>query len=138
MPFRTAIKMRTMFNRVLQGFLVLLLLVPSGALGESLLYHCQMDGKVRRACCCPKVEVQAHTSPQLQCVGCCNIEKTENTSPTPAQRQHVFDPVSQSIASTLVLEDLHVLPGAVARHDFGLLPSRTGPPPFLRFCSFLI
>ena len=131
--------MNGIFGCILHLFVILTLLAPSVAFGQQVLYRCHMDGQVHRSCCC---EDQACPSPTatLKSCGCCSVEIANSTPEQPARVQQVptVNRVSMAAIAAPLCSANPALNNPVGLSNPRLPVAYVGPPPFLRFCSFLI
>lgn len=126
------------------AILVALVLVVATGMGRSVSYLCLMDGQVRSACCCKKTESQAESDcPKVERQGCCEVRVAEAAKAPATARDGVHNeqlPGPPALASLSPRLDVvppssrDFLPGIGARGP----PSGTGPPIFVRNCSYLI
>lgn len=129
-----------MLARLTALFLAQAMVVPSGAIG-ALLFVCQMDGQARTSCCCESADEEAESSATVERRSCCDVHVTMGGQP-PATLDHVTQQLERhSVAVVLPIAWRGPQP-----RQLGLLlplgarapPPGTGPPIYIRNCSYLI
>ena len=118
---------------------ILTLLAPSVAFAQQVLYRCHMDGQVHRSCCCEDQTCPSLTA-MLKSCDCCSVEIANRSPEQPAQVQQVptVNRVSMAAVAAKVCSANPALNNPAGLSNPRLPVAYVGPPPFLRFCSFLI
>ena len=131
-----------MFERFAASSIALAMLVTSGMFGETA-YLCLMDGQTRSECCCEKVPAEAgdDCAKVERSNRCCEISVTtvDHQAARVEVARHQLQPapvlaVIPSVAQVQrrAIREVELPPGARGP------PPRSGPPLFVRNCSYLI
>ncbi len=128
--------------RAMALMMALLVAVPASGLGQ-LLFFCTITGEVGPKCCCQhEVEQDALEVPSLRAASCCEVVSAEQQVPptrvevqapqfeTP---QFVALPFAPSERTRVRAPTRLALP-----HGSRGPPPDTGPPIFIKHCSYLI
>jgi hypothetical protein len=130
-----------MLARFLTFLLLLTMLAPAGSLG-SVLYQCRLDGQVRESCCCR----DADSEPMLSAISgeqgaCCNLKVAkERQSAAIHERSALQIEISQPVGlpSAVTQSPPPETPHNARFYRTRYHPPSSGPPVYLRTCSFLI
>jgi hypothetical protein len=124
-----------MRSALLRLVLTAVLFIPALG-GSSLAYVCEMDGKIRRKCCCDHEAPNESDCTKLEKRGCCDVRSTGGEPITKSTRtvSGSQPPASAALMSTIAgigstAESLST------RQCFESVAN--GPPIFLRNCSLL-
>jgi len=124
-----------MRSRLLRIALTVLLLIPALG-GSSLAYICEMDGQIRRECCCDHGAAKKSDCHKVEKRGCCDVRSTGSDPLTQSTRTVTTQHSPAAVTLTATIADIASL--ATCRST-GPSPDciANGPPIFLRHCSFL-
>lgn len=130
-----------MLERIAAAVFALALVLNTG-IGPGLLHLCSMSGQVKSHCCCQKGG-NADEGTQLERdMRCCELKVTESLRPAATVRDGQAPQAPELAVVALVPQAASL---GVPATDDGLLPlgarappEHTGPPIFVRNCSFLI
>ena len=128
--------------RAMALMMVLLVAVPASGLGQ-LLFFCTMTGAVGPKCCCQhEVEQDALEGASLRAAPCCEVVSAEQPiSPTRDEVQEPQFETSKFIALSFTPSERTPVraPTRLALpHGSRGPPPDTGPPIFIKHCSYLI
>ena len=130
-----------MYERLAASLLTLTMLVTSAMTG-GVAYLCLMDGQVRSVCCCktPPAEAYKECARVERANDCCEVRVTEaDLQPARVERT---ERQTQSPAVVATLPIVAQVPKPASRDANPPLgargPPETGPPLFVRNCSYLI
>ena len=137
-----AIHQAQLVLRTMSVLLIVLLTIPISGLGQ-LLYLCSMTGEIGPRCCCQHLEqIEDRKDATIHAPSCCESVNTENYhSVGQVQIKGSQDQINRILAvvthwnmsqSTRVSRVEETVLGSRAP------PKSTGPPIFVRYCSFLI
>ena len=126
--------------RIISVLFIAVLTIPMSGLSQ-LLYLCSMTGEIGPRCCCQH-EAQDHDEKTVQVPSCCESVNTAfQSSSCRIQMKASQDQKTRMLATVAHVNVTKKIP-ALQMQD-GVLGSRappksTGPPIFIRCCSFLI
>ena len=127
--------------RLATCLLALVMLIPSGAIGD-VSYLCLMDGQVHSECCCKEAQAKADDACDhvVRADDCCEVCVTKaDHAPTWVEAsKHQPQPVPLLAKLPVVAQ---VQPWAIQGASLpprARGPPRSGPPFFIRNCSYLI
>lgn len=131
-----------MFERFAASFMALAMLITSGMFGGTA-YLCLMDGQTRSECCCKKSQTEADDdcAKVERANRCCEVSVTTVDHQTArvevTRHQLQLSPVLAVLPSVTQVQrpailEVELPPGARGP------PPGSGPPLFVRNCSYLI
>jgi hypothetical protein len=124
--------------------MAILLAAPASGLGQ-LLYFCTMTGEVGPKCCCQyeaEVDADASESATLAVAPCCMFDSADQQL-QPTRVEVVLSEIeTQQFVALPYLEDSPLLVRKSTGNVLSLgsrgPPPDTGPPLFIKYCSYLI
>ncbi len=128
--------------RALALGLAILVAVPASGLGQ-LVYFCTMTGEVGPKCGCQhEVDLEHAGHPSVSTAPCCEIVSSEQHVPPTRVEVHTLQFETPNLV-TLRFQPSHRTLGRVPMdlavpHGPRGPPPDTGPPIFIRHCSYLI
>ena len=124
-----------MRNGLLRLALTVALLIPALG-GSSLAYVCEMDGQIRRECCCDHHAAKNNHYDKLEKRGCCDVRSTGGEPITKSTRTvNGYQPPASPVLTSVVAAVTST--AAYAETVVCERAQAAGPPIFLRNCSVL-